>query len=543
MLARAVDPQDEAQGTIWIVQDFRDRKQRQELLERARADAESAAKLKADFLANMSHEIRTPMNGIIGLTALTLESELAPVQRENLMMVQDSARSLLGLLNDILDFSKIEAGKLTLEHAPFDLREQLSMAVGPSALMAWHKGVEFTIDVAPEVPQQLWGDSLRLMQVVRNLVDNAAKFTMQGEIVCKVTHEADEDEGVRLLVEVSDTGPGIPDETQASIFEAFVQADSSVTRQYGGTGLGLTICAQIVSMMHGKIDLLSEPGQGACFSFTVRFDQASSSPVLEKEQADALRGKCVGIAVRTEAASQALRRQLSAWGVRAVESLGAQGSDERCDAWVVDASHPGVLLGMPEGLNAVDPSKLIVLEGPGGSPGDAKPWANGLRKPIKAAELARLLASLMSNAPVVSDAVLRDTPVQDKVETPLDLLLAEDHPVNQRLAQRLLEKRGHRVTLATNGAVAVELAKHHAFDLILMDVQMPVMDGLTATRAIRELEVEQGRHTPIIALTAHAMKDELSEMMTQGFDAYLAKPFDPRELAELVTAVAARSLS
>jgi len=536
LLARAVDPQDESQGTIWILQDFRDRKQHQELLERARAEAESAAKLKADFLANMSHEIRTPMNGIIGLTALTLESELTPRQRENLMMVQDSALSLLGLLNDILDFSKIEAGKLVLEHAPFDLRDQLSMAVAPSALVAWHKGVEFTIDVAPEVPQQLWGDSLRLTQVVRNLADNAAKFTQQGEIVCKVTHEVDAGGGVRLMVEVTDTGPGIPDATKASIFEAFVQADSSVTRQYGGTGLGLTICAQIVSMMGGKIGVHSDPGEGPGYSFTAGFDKASPAPALDADQAAAMQGRCIGIAVRTEAASKALRRQLTAWGMRSVEPLKTQGECESCDAWIVD--------GVQDGLNLLNQrARLIMLEGPGGSVAAASPWSHCLRKPVKMAELARVLTSLMSGAPPVADVAYRNPSSQDKAATPLNLLLAEDHPVNQRLALRLLEKRGHRVTLASNGAVAVELAREQPFDLILMDVQMPVMDGVTATRAIREFEAALGRRTPIIALTAHAMQDDLNEMMTQGFDAYLAKPFDPRELAELVSEVAQRSVS
>jgi len=425
LLARAVDPRDEDQGTIWIIQDFRDRKQREDLLERAREDAESAARLKSGFLANMSHEIRTPMNGIIGMTALTLDSELTDAQRDNLTMVQDSARSLLHLLDDILDLSKIEAGKLALECEPFDLREQLGTAVYPLTVLAAGKGIDVILEVAPDVPQTLWGDAGRLMQVVRNLCSNAVKFTEVGHVSCRVALAPPPSPGTRLGCVVSDTGPGIPPSSLAQIFAAFVQADSSVTRRHGGTGLGLAICEQIVGLMQGRIEVQSTLGQGAEFRFTAHFERASAPPAL---------------------ASDVLGR------VR----------------------------------HAV--SEPLHTDGVG-----------------------------------------------------LDVLLAEDHPVNQKLAQRILEKRGHRVTLAPDGAVAVALARERVFDVILMDVQMPVMDGVTAASEIRRFEADLGRRTPIVALTAHALKGEQESLLSQGMDAFLAKPFDPRELARLVDTLGRRS--
>jgi PAS domain S-box-containing protein len=545
MLARAVDPQDEDEGVIWIVQDFRDRKQRQELLERARADAESAALLKSTFLANMSHEIRTPMNGIIGLTALTLESELTPMQRENLTMVQDSARSLLGLLNDILDFSKIEAGKLTLEHKPFDVRESLSTAIQPSVLVAWEKGVEFVLDVAPDVPERVWGDSLRLMQVVRNLCDNAAKFTSSGQIVCRVEHAHEDERGQVLRISVEDTGPGIPEHIKASIFDAFVQADVSVTRQYGGSGLGLTICAQIAAMMNGGIELHSKLGEGACFTFTACFSQASPAPLLDDATKVAWQGKRVGLAIVNAAARSALHRQIQAWGMSCSDWTGD--SDDRCDVCLLDAAlveqDPDVLgrLRLPDMLKQ---GRLVWLVAPIGSPHLPDALLHRLRKPVKATDLQQVFSMLFSETREASQGHGRTAgPTDQKDERALDILLAEDHPVNQRLALRLLERQGHRVTLAVNGAIALELAGKHRFDLILMDLQMPVMDGLSATRAIRDMEAGTGRHTPIIALTAHAMKADLADIQSQGVDDYLAKPFEPKELTRLVAAVVARMKS
>jgi PAS domain S-box-containing protein len=438
LLARAVDPRDEDQGTIWIIQDFRDRKQREELLERAREEAESAAHLKSGFLANMSHEIRTPMNGIIGMTALTLDSELTEAQRDNLVMVQDSARSLLRLLDDILDFSKIEAGKLALECEAFDLREQLRTTVYPLAVLATGKGVDFMLEVAPEVPQTLWGDTVRLMQVVRNLCSNAVKFTEAGQVSCSVAMAASPSPGMTLAFVVADTGPGIPPSSLDQIFESFVQADSSITRRHGGTGLGLAICEQIVGLMQGRIDVQSTLGQGAEFRFTAHFDRVSAPPAGVSDFNEVWRGP-------------AIQRPAS--------------------------------------------------------------------KPAKAAELM---------APTSTDSAC------------LDVLLAEDHPVNQKLAQRILEKRGHRVTLAPDGAVAVALARERVFDVILMDVQMPVMDGVTATSEIRRYEANLGRRTPIVALTAHALKGEQEKLLSQGMDAFLAKPFDPRELARLVDTLGRR---
>jgi CheY-like chemotaxis protein/anti-sigma regulatory factor (Ser/Thr protein kinase) len=380
------------------------------------------------------------------------------------------------------------------------------------------------------------------MQVVRNLCDNAAKFTSSGQIVCRVTHEDAGQRGTVLRISVDDTGPGIPDAIKASIFEAFVQADNSVTRQYGGSGLGLTICAQIASMMHGGIELRSEVGHGACFTFTARFTQASTPPALDDATRRAWQGKVIGLAIPNEAARSALRRQLEAWGLRCEDCPPAD--EHACDACLFDAvlaeRDPGAVEKLRLQGMARQGRVAWLLAPTGPSDASSVRQMPQLRKPVKTGELARVLNGLF--APEVSpETAIAQTEQQDKKDDhALAILLAEDHPVNQRLALRLLEKRGHHVTVANNGAIALEQVRTGHFDLILMDLQMPVMDGLSATKAIRELEAGTGRHTPIIALTAHAMKGDLEDMLSQGVDDYLAKPFDAKELARLVAAIASR---
>ncbi len=539
LLARAVDPRDESSGVIWIVQDIRDRKRREALLEQARQEAESAARLKAEFLANMSHEIRTPMNGIIGMTALTLESDLMPDQRENLVIVQDSARALLMLMNDILDVSKMEAGKLELERTDFNLREALITALHPLAAMAARKGLEFVIDLAPDLPACLRGDATRLMQVVSNLCSNAVKFTLQGEIVCKIDFESLRADDGMLHVVVADTGPGISPQAQDRIFESFVQADSSITRQHGGTGLGLAICAQIAHLMDGSISVDSTPGSGASFQFKGRFQTVpGTTDPLQQADGLLLQGKVVSTWLTHESSRAALHRQLQWWGMKPVAMASSHPKPEDLigDAVIIDAPLAAAQAWLsPATAHEALHRKTILLASIGAMyPGDAT--CHRLRKPLNATDLRQTLLAIIDDTRLAPESG-PDLPVVPlESASGMSVLLADDHPANRALARRILEKRGHQVTEAANGVIAVSLAKAHAFDVILMDIQMPEMDGLSATREIRLFEAALGRHTRIVALTANAQKGEREKVLAQGMDDHLTKPFEPRELARVVEA-------
>jgi two-component system sensor histidine kinase/response regulator len=536
LVARAVDPDDPHRGSIVIVQDFRDRRSREVLLERARRAAESASRLKAEFLANMSHEIRTPMNGIIGMTRLTLESALTEAQRENLEIVLDSASSLLHLLNDILDFSKVEAGKLELERAEFDLRDRLWSAATPFATLARGKGLELVLDVAPDVPERLTGDSVRLMQVVTNLMSNAVKFTAAGSVTCRIDAQALDDGGCTLVVEVTDTGPGMSGEVQSRIFGSFVQADTTTTREHGGTGLGLAICTQIVHLMNGTIRVSSTPGAGSTFRFDARFEAASPPPEVPASQRERLAGASVLVVTALPALRASIARTLAAAGARTVlyaelgPAIAAAQLAQRVGAPFAGAivDDAVAVAGTPDLPYAVH---LRATDRPLDGPADT-----GLRKPARPADL---LAAVCGQAPGGrTDAV--PTPTPSRAARPLSILLAEDHPVNQKLAQRLLERRGHRVTWARHGEEAVRFSGDAAYDVILMDIQMPVMDGITAMRAIRAREAPRARRTPIVALTAHAMQGERERLLTLGMDDYLSKPLDAAALIRVVESFGAR---
>jgi PAS domain S-box-containing protein len=549
LMERAVEPADPSQGTIWIVDDFSDRKQRETLLEAARTAAESAAGLKSEFLANMSHEIRTPMNAIIGMTHLTLDTELDDAQRENLLMVQDSAAALLRLLDDILDFSKMEAGKMHLAAEEFDLRDHLATTFQRFISQASSKGLELVLDVAPEVPERLWGDPGRLMQVVTNLCGNAVKFTAKGQIVCRVDVSAASEEEVTLAFSVIDTGIGIPASARERIFESFVQADSSVTRQYGGTGLGLAICSQIVDLMHGHIKVESEPGAGSMFCFTVTLGCRSAPPALSPGEMDLFGGRSVPVAIANEAARLATVRLLRSWQLQPIEFASANGAVAAAalaakhgagypvfvvDAALWDAAGPdqrALLKELPQA-----PS-LILL---GTERGKAVEQGAFVRKPLRYTDLRATLGAALGASPA--------TPVQrpsarngvaPEAKRGLRVLVAEDHPLNQKLAQRILERGGHVVTVVADGAKAVAATREACFDVILMDVQMPEMDGVAATRAIRLAERASGRHIPIIALTAHALKDERERLVAAGMDDYLSKPYDPQRLVLAIERVTA----